>query len=76
MPNPVQLIPGALAAMLADVIETGILTQNDRHGLRAAVMDESLPDDDRRTINRILQLAQRGGIQLAIATARSENRAA
>ncbi|NJK99562.1 MAG: hypothetical protein HC838_11815 [Spirulinaceae cyanobacterium RM2_2_10] len=65
MLNKIQLLPGAIAAILADVAETGILTQGDRYGLLAAVMDESLSDEERRAVNRILRAACRGRLQLA-----------
>lgn len=60
-----QLIPGAISAILADVAETHTLTLGDRFGLMAAVMDEHLTEDERRAINRLIRAVQRGRISLA-----------
>lgn len=59
-----QLLPGAIAAILADVAETHILTLSDRFGLMAAILDEHLTDDECRAINRLLRSVQRGRISL------------
>ncbi|MDB9496005.1 hypothetical protein PN441_01870 [Spirulina major CS-329] len=60
-----QLIPGAIYAILADVAETHTLTLSDRFGLMAAVMDEHLTEDECRAINRLLRAVQRGRVSLA-----------
>lgn len=65
MLNNIQLLPGAIAAILADTAETGVLTESDRYGLLAAVLDERLPDDERRAVNRILRAVRRGRVDLA-----------
>ncbi len=65
MLNKIELIPGAVSAILADTAETGVLTQGDRYGLLAAVLDEDLPDEERRAVNRILRAVHRGRVQLA-----------
>ncbi|NJL02975.1 MAG: hypothetical protein HC838_01845 [Spirulinaceae cyanobacterium RM2_2_10] len=64
MLNNIELIPGAISAILADTADTGILTQGDRYGLLAAILDENLPDDERRAVNRILRAVRRGRVQL------------
>lgn len=64
MPIQLQLIPGAIAEMHAATIETGVLTLADRYGLMAAVMDESLTEEERRTIDRLLKAVQRGRIKV------------
>lgn len=65
MLNNIQLLPGAIAAILVDTAETGQLTCSDRYGLLAAVLDDNLSDDERRAVNRILRAVQRGRVQLA-----------
>lgn len=65
MLNKIQLLPGAIAAILADTAETGVLTESDRYGLLAAILDEHLPDEERRAINRILRAVRRGRVDLA-----------
>jgi uncharacterized membrane protein len=65
MLNNIQLLPGAVAAILADTAETGVLTESDRYGLLAAVLDEQLSEEERRAINRILRAVRRGQVDLA-----------
>ncbi|MDB9312129.1 hypothetical protein PN462_03370 [Spirulina sp. CS-785/01] len=65
--NPIQLLPGAIAEILASATETGALTLSDRYGLMAAALDDTLEEDDRRAVNRILRAVKRGRIQVATA---------
>ncbi|WP_017303843.1 hypothetical protein [Spirulina subsalsa] len=60
-----QLLPGAISEILASVAETGRLTQGDRYGLLAATLDESLNEEERRAVNRLLRSVQRGRVQWA-----------
>ncbi len=62
MLGKVQILPGAIAEIVAKSSETGYLTLADRYGLMAAIADESLSEDERRAINRLLRLVQRGHI--------------
>lgn len=62
---PITLIPGAIYAMLASAAETGVLTLSDRYGLMAAILDEQINLDERRTVDRILRSVQRGRIRIA-----------
>nr|WP_239121572.1 hypothetical protein [Spirulina major] len=64
MPIQLQLIPGAVAEIHASTAKTGVLTLADRYGLMAAVMDESLTEEERRTIDRLLKAVQRGQVKL------------
>jgi len=57
-----QLIPGAIPEILASVTETGFLTLADRYGLLAASLDESLNEDERRAVNRLLRSVIKGRI--------------
>jgi pyocin large subunit-like protein len=61
---PVQLLPGAIAAMLADTAETKTLTEADRYGLLAAIFTENIEDDERRAVDRILRSVCRGRLAL------------
>lgn len=65
MCNELQLIPGAISAMLASVTETGTITSTDRFGLMAACLDDSLDEDERRAVNRILHSIVRGTVKVA-----------
>jgi len=60
----VQLIPGAISEMLASVTETGCLTLADRYGLMAAVLDDSLDDECRHSIDRLLRSAIKGRVKI------------
>ena len=60
----VQLIPGAISAMLASVTDTGSLTLADRYGLMAAVLAESLDDEDRYSVNRLLRSVLKGRVKI------------
>ena len=60
----VQLIPGAISEMLASVTDTGSLTLADRYGLMAAVLAESLDDEDRYSVNRLLRSVLKGRVKI------------
>lgn len=60
-----QLIPGAIAEILASTTDSGVLTLTDRYGLMAAILDESLDEQDRRAVNRLLRAVLRGKIKVA-----------
>lgn len=60
-----QLLPGSISAILADAAETKTLTKSDRFGLLAAILDETLQDDERRAIDRILRSVYRGRVSFA-----------
>ncbi len=60
----IQLLPGAISAILASVTDTGALTLSDRYGLLAATLDENLDDCDRRSANRLLRSVVRGRVQV------------
>ncbi|MEG4083483.1 hypothetical protein [Microcoleus sp. POL10_C6] len=60
----VQLLPGAISEMLASVTDTGCLTLADRYGLMAAVLDDSLDDEHRHSINRLLRSVIKGRVKI------------
>ena len=64
MSAPIQLLPGALAELFAQVSCSGVLTLADRYGLMAAVFDDTLTDEERFALNRLLRSASRGQVQL------------
>jgi hypothetical protein len=59
-----QLIPGAVAEILASTADTGVLTLSDRYGLMAAILDDTLGEQDRRAIDRLLRAVARGRLQV------------
>ncbi|MCU0543310.1 MAG: hypothetical protein MUE44_14245 [Oscillatoriaceae cyanobacterium Prado104] len=60
----VQLLPGAISEILASVTDTGALTVADRYGLMAAVLDESLEEEDRNSVNRLLRSVMKGKVKV------------
>ncbi|MEC4805446.1 MAG: hypothetical protein SAJ12_04655 [Jaaginema sp. PMC 1079.18] len=64
--NQLLLLPGAVSEILASVADTGKLTLLDRYGLLAAILDESLPEEERLAINRLLRAIVRGRVEVVI----------
>ncbi len=64
MMQPPTLLPGAISEMLAAVADTHTLTTADRYGLMAAILDDSLPEEERRSIDRLLRSLRRGYVQV------------
>jgi len=60
----IQLIPGAISEILASVTDTGSLTLADRYGLMAAVLDDSLDEQDRYSLNRLLRYVLKGRVKI------------
>ncbi|MGC9503038.1 hypothetical protein [Baaleninema sp.] len=59
-----QLLPGAISAILASVTDRGYITLSDRYGLMAAILDDSLDEIDRRSANRLLRAVLRGRVKV------------
>ena len=62
--RPVYLLPSALGDLFAHVNDTGRITLADRYGLMAAMFDESLPEDEKRSIDRLLRAICKGRIKV------------
>ncbi len=60
----VQLLQSALGDLFAQANTTGCLTLADRYGLMAAILDESLSEEERRSIDRLLSAVCRGTIKV------------
>lgn len=60
----IALIPGSISEMLATVADTKVLTLADRYGLMAATLDDSLDEEDRRCVNRLLRSVLRGRVRI------------
>ncbi|NEO88003.1 MAG: hypothetical protein F6J87_27670 [Spirulina sp. SIO3F2] len=60
-----DLLPGAIAAIFADSATTQTLTQADRYGLLAAILAETLEDEERHALDRILRSVCRGRLSIA-----------
>ncbi len=60
----VQLLQSALSDLFAQVNTTGNLTLADRYGLLAAILDESLSEEESRCVDRLLRGVYRGKIKI------------
>ncbi len=60
----INLLPGAISEILVSVAETGVLTLADRYGLMAATLDESLTEEDRGSLNRLLRSVLKGRVKV------------
>ncbi|HEY9811014.1 MAG TPA: hypothetical protein V6D13_16935 [Halomicronema sp.] len=58
------LLPYGLAELFADVMTSRRITLADRYGLMAAVLDESLDDEARYSIDRLLRAICRGRVEI------------
>ncbi|MEO8892201.1 MAG: hypothetical protein ABI417_11815 [Coleofasciculaceae cyanobacterium] len=60
----VRLLPGAVADLFAVASNSGTLTLADRYGLMAALMEDSLTDEERSAIDRLLRSFYRGRVKV------------
>ncbi|HEY9864262.1 MAG TPA: hypothetical protein V6D21_08820 [Candidatus Obscuribacterales bacterium] len=60
----VNLLPGAITEMVASIADNNYLTQADRYGLMAAILDDSLPEEERMCVDRVLRSLLRGKIAI------------
>ncbi|MDJ0511619.1 MAG: hypothetical protein QNJ64_20560 [Crocosphaera sp.] len=60
----VKLLPGAINEIMASVAENSSLTESDRYGLMAAVLDDSISEEERCSVNRLLRSVVKGRVQL------------
>lgn len=56
------LLPSAIAELFAQVTHSGSLTLADRYGLLAAMLSDSLSDEERLSIDRLLRSVYRGTV--------------
>jgi len=61
---PIKLIPGAISELLAVVRDSHKITKADRYGLMAAILDESISEEDRFSVDRLLGSIYRGRVQI------------
>lgn len=59
-----KLLPTALSELFASASRYGYLTVADRYGLMAALLDESLLDEELRAINRLLRAVSKGRVSV------------
>ncbi len=64
MLTQVCLLPNALPDLFAQVSYTGQITLADRYGLMAALLGESLAEEDRELIDRLLHAVYRRRLKI------------
>lgn len=64
MITPIYLIQSAISELFAQANATNCITLADRYGLMAAVFDESLDEEERRSVDRLLRSVCRGRIKV------------
>jgi hypothetical protein len=65
MQTSLSLIPGAVAELFAHASLTGNLTLADRYGLLAALLSDSLTDEEQASIDRLLYAIYRQRVTVA-----------
>jgi hypothetical protein len=60
----VRLLPGAIADLFAYASSSGTLTLADRYGLMAALLEDSLTEEERAAIDRLLRSYYRGRMKV------------
>jgi hypothetical protein len=58
------LLPLAISEMMADAASTGQLSLADRYGLMAAILNDSLNEEERAAVDRLLRAVSRGRLQI------------
>ncbi|MEG3836277.1 MULTISPECIES: hypothetical protein [unclassified Microcoleus] len=59
-----NLLPGAINELIATVTDTHRLTKADRYGLMAAIFDESISEEERGSLDRLIRSLLKGRIQV------------
>ncbi|HEY9616038.1 MAG TPA: hypothetical protein V6C64_04315 [Microcoleaceae cyanobacterium] len=62
--SPISLLPTAISDLFAHASITGKMTLADRYGLMAALLDESISDEEMSCIDRLLYGLRKGRIQV------------
>jgi hypothetical protein len=61
---PVTLLPSAISELFAQVSVTGKITLADRYGLMAAMLSESISEEEIDCIDRLLHALRKGRVQV------------
>lgn len=61
---PVRLLPGAISDLFAQVSISGKITLADRYGLMAALLEDSMTEEERASIDRLLHAFSRGRMKI------------
>ncbi|MCZ0898795.1 hypothetical protein ON021_31625 [Microcoleus sp. HI-ES] len=61
----VNLLPGAINELIATVTDTRRVTKADRYGMMAAILDESISEEERGSLDRLIRSLVKGRIQVS-----------
>ena len=64
MSNQIHLLPTALSDLFAEVTSTGHITLADRYGLKAAILENGLSEEEQTMLDRLLYSVRRGRLQI------------
>ncbi len=62
--SPINLLPSAISEMFAQASVTGKITLADRYGMMAALLTDSLSDEERYSLDRLLYALRKGRVQI------------
>lgn len=62
--NSPTLLPSAIGDLTAQVAQSHQITLADRYGLMAAILSESLKEEEREAIDRLLRAVCRGRFEI------------
>ena len=60
----INILPFGLSELFAEVTHSRAITQADRYGLMAAVLDDAISEEERQAIDRLLYAMRRGRLQI------------
>ncbi|MEP6485970.1 hypothetical protein NDI43_02185 [Microcoleus vaginatus GB2-A3] len=61
----VNLLPGAINELIATVTDTHRVTKADRYGMMAPILDESISEEERGSLDRLIRSLVKGRIQVS-----------
>lgn len=64
MQSQICLLQSAIAELFAQVSRTGTLTLADRYGLMAALLNDSLSEEEKRSIDRLLYALRKNRLKV------------
>jgi len=64
MSHQLNLLPTALSDLFAEVTSSGNITLADRYGLKAAILEGCLTEEEQSSLDRLLYGVRRGRLQM------------
>lgn len=64
MSHQLNLLPNALSDLFADVTSSGRITLADRYGIKAAILEGCLSEEELTILDRLLYGVRRGRLQM------------